>query len=206
VPGASHAGQAAPAQPEHKHSGPTAAQIAAAAHAAAIKGNGPHAVGADGHPHAFPEDAGPWAGDDSPIEDKEHDGTADAEHVELESDVSDVAAREVESAGSSDAEQAGSATEVPEAAPVGDGATADGASGVTEVGTATTPDARGGAADAERAEAAASDAPEPAAQQDAEPPARGRRRRGRVVAPAGPPRSSSASPDATGPAREHHGV
>ena len=63
-----------------RHTGPTAAQIAAAAHAAALK---TAAAAGDGHPHAFPDDDGPWAGDDVTAQ----PALGDAPAVELESEV-----------------------------------------------------------------------------------------------------------------------
>ncbi len=186
--GAAHAGQGGSAQAEHKQSGPTAAQIAAAAHAAAIKGNGPHAAGSDGHPHAFPEDAGPWSGDDAPVEERDHDGAAGPEPVELESDVPDADAHGFESPTAIGSQDAGSAVDT------GSAAEAD-----ATAGSATdAEDARGVAAKAASLEQPPQHAPEPAP--------RGRRRRGRVVAPAGPPRSSSATADVAGPAGEHDGA
>jgi ribonuclease E len=119
-----------------KHTGPTAAQIAAAAHAAALK---TAAAADDGHPHAFPDDTGPWAGDDAPVA-PTHDAVP---AVELESDVPD-------------------ATEPAVTAEV-----------VSE-------------APGEVAFEVAVEAP---------PAPRGRRRRGRVVAPAGPPRGSGHGAD-----------
>ncbi|EWT03211.1 hypothetical protein N865_01455, partial [Intrasporangium oryzae NRRL B-24470] len=157
---------------ETKPAGPTAAQIAAAAHAAAIKGaahgdehpqdhvgvrSDEHALGRgegaatvpagheDGQVHAFPEDSGPWSGDDaSSVEATEHTEPA----VEVESEVPDA------------------------------------------VGAAPEP----------AHEPAHEPAEEPVQEPVAEPApvARGRRRRGRVVAPAGPPRHASAGGDGAG--------
>ncbi|WP_076259055.1 Rne/Rng family ribonuclease [Intrasporangium flavum] len=152
---------------DHKPSGPTAAQIAAAAHAAAIKGattaaeqiealeqldqaaeSGSSGSSVDGHPHAFPEDSGPWGGDDAPIAEKDADASHGADAavpVELESDVP------------------GAVDEQPEPTPE------------------PTP------------EPEAAPEPEPASEPASEPApaARGRRRRGRVVAPAGPPKATA---------------
>ncbi|MGW5239124.1 Rne/Rng family ribonuclease [Monashia sp. NPDC004114] len=188
-----HAGQAGSAQPEHKPSGPTAAQIAAAAHAAAIKGNGPHGSGSDGHPHAFPEDAGPWAGDDAPIEDEDRDGAAGPELVELESDIPDADRVQVESAVSDAAESEPGERDDTRSVVDAD-ANADATADTTADATADTPVVTGLAT----ADRAPSHTPEPAP--------RGRRRRGRVVAPAGPPRSSSGPAEGSEPAGEHDGA
>ena len=165
-------GGAASAEP--KHTGPSAAQIAAAAHAAALKSasgqpageaaaeavaemqasahhedhvhdvHDEHHEAEDGsHPHAFPDDTGPWAGEDAPVDARDDaQGTEGGEHVELESDVVD-------------------ATSEPDIA--------------------------------EPAVTAIVAAPVAVA-----PAARGRRRRGRVVAPAGPPRGATGSGDGEG--------
>jgi ribonuclease E len=198
---AAHTGQAGSAHAEHKPSGPTAAQIAAAAHAAAIKGNGPHGSAGDGHPHAFPEDAGPWAGDDAPIEDKEHDGAAGLELVELESDLADVGTAEFES----------TVTEAPEAdASEPDHTRSEVDAGVPApaAGADATADARTDASDAADADGAAASVAtaEQPSPHTPEPAPRGRRRRGRVVAPAGPPRSSTGNAEGSGSAGEHDGA
>ncbi|HET7801067.1 MAG TPA: Rne/Rng family ribonuclease [Humibacillus xanthopallidus] len=143
-----------------RHTGPTAAQIAAAAHAAALK---TAAALDDGHPHAFPEDNGPWAGDEAPAVPSQDDAPA----VELESDVTEATTsqpehehehaehEQIEAEHHEHAEQHTEpevTAEVVSEAPV-------------EVEVVV------------------------------EPAPRGRRRRGRVVAPAGPPRGSAAGGD-----------
>jgi len=167
-------GQSAPAVPATSEAkgGPTAAQIAAAAHAAALKSASGQPAGeaaaeavaevqakarADSEPasepasearptagDAFPEDTGPWSGDDAHASDSD-DGqaTQGGTHVELESD---------------DAVPAGPTAET-----------------APEVAVETT-----------------GNAPVQAAV-DVQPAPRGRRRRGRVVAPAGPPRAHAGS-------------
>ncbi|GAA2024581.1 hypothetical protein GCM10009740_12680 [Terrabacter terrae] len=167
-------GQSAPAvqATSEAKGGPTAAQIAAAAHAAALKSASGQPAGeaaadavaevqaqasADSQPEsesvpeaqpktgaAFPEDAGPWSGDDAHASDSgDGQATQGGTHVELESD---------------DAAPAGATTET-----------------APEVAVETT-----------------GSAPVQAAV-DVQPAARGRRRRGRVVAPAGPPRAHAES-------------
>jgi ribonuclease E len=152
-------------QPEpQKPSGPTAAQIAAAAHAAALKSAAAVAEGAaegdgNGAAHAFPEDSGPWDGQDE--QQVEQHSASDAEGSELESDAYDPA----------------HGAAVPEGAPEGavqHQAAAEPAPGpAPEQGSAPEP--------------AAAAVPDPTS--DGAP--RPRRRRGRVVAPAGPPRTTS---------------
>ena len=93
----SPASRASRAQQEAKHGGPTAAQIAAAAHAAALKSASGQPVGeaaaeaiaeAGAGPQGFPEDDGPWSGDDAHDEGSADDqATQGGSHVELESDV-----------------------------------------------------------------------------------------------------------------------
>jgi ribonuclease E len=184
--GGHQSGQQSGQQPSHaesKSNGPTAAQIAAAAHAAALKsasgqpageaaaeaiaevngevqGEARSGVSAG---HGFPEDNGPWSGDDA------HDGdrangqaTAGGVHVELESDVTEATG--------------------------GIGGT-DSTDGSGPAAAAAQPEAT-----VETVEPTATSPAEPTVQ----PAARGRRRRGRVVAPAGPPRASSESGPAGG--------
>jgi ribonuclease E len=192
-----HSAASAPVEP--KSSGPTAAQIAAAAHAAALKSASgqpageaaaeavaevqasahtspeqappetPEAEQAEHTEHteqreqSFPQDDGPWAGDDAheagPGDDAQ--GTEGGAHVELESDVTD---------------------------------------------TTDTTDEGGSAAGAPAVEVTvASDGPTPIeAAVEGHPASRGRRRRGRVVAPAGPPRATTHSGGE--PAGDHTGV
>lgn len=164
---------------EGKPSGPTAAQIAAAAHAAALKSASGQPAGeaaaeaiaevsaqssvdahADGHAHAFPDDSGPWSGDDAHEQGSSDDqATQGGSHVELESDVTDETGADATSGPGRDAfiEQA-----EPQVVAT-----------VESDGTAPV-------------EAVVEVAPAP----------RGRRRRGRVVAPAGPPRASGGSESA----------
>jgi len=132
-----------------------AAQIAAAAHAAALKSASGQPVGEAAAEavaevragHGFPEDDGPWSGDDAhDVETADEQATQGGAHVELESDISD---------------GTGAASE-PEA---------------------TRPEASVQSSGAAPVEAAV----------EVQPAARGRRRRGRVVAPAGPPRGSGES-------------
>ncbi|GAA3716588.1 hypothetical protein GCM10022399_36600 [Terrabacter ginsenosidimutans] len=155
---------------ESRSGGPTAAQIAAAAHAAALKSaSGQPAgeaaaealaevgaeVGADvpsqdGAHHHFPEDDGPWSGDDvHAVDPGDEQATQGGGHVELESDVTDTT--DVSAVPTSSASSASSAPEVT----------------VESTGTAPVE-----------------------AEVQVQPAARGRRRRGRVVAPAGPPRGA----------------
>ncbi|MFM6847754.1 MAG: ribonuclease E/G [Terrabacter sp.] len=165
--GAQGNGQQASGHAESKPSGPTAAQIAAAAHAAALKSASGqpageaaaeaiaeveadadvHGVHEDhgGHAHAFPEDSGPWSGDDAHEAASDDQATQGGSHVELESDVTDE-------------RPADKPAEVPVAATIE-------SEGPTRVEATV----------------------------DVQPAPRGRRRRGRVVAPAGPPRASGAS-------------
>ncbi len=173
-------GQQASGHAESKPSGPTAAQIAAAAHAAALKSASGQPAGeaaeeaiaevkaevaaavsagaqADGHPHAFPEDSGPWSGDDAHEATSDDQATQGGSHVELESDVTD---------------------ETPSEAPTAEPA-AESAAEPAEVPVAATVESEG---------------PTPVeAVVDVQPATRGRRRRGRVVAPAGPPRAAGGS-------------
>lgn len=164
---ASQQSQQAP-QAESKGNGPTAAQIAAAAHAAALKSASGQPAGEaaaeavaemsaemstevhDGK--AFPQDDGPWSGDDAHDADAaDEQATQGGAHVELESDVLD-------ETGSGRGAGHAAAAEVAPASP--------------EVSAETS-----GPAPVE-------------AVVEVQPAARGRRRRGRVVAPAGPPRAS----------------
>jgi ribonuclease E len=161
---------------ESRSGGPTAAQIAAAAHAAALKSaSGQPAgeaaaealaevgaeVGADvpsqdGAHHHFPEDDGPWSGDDvHAVDPGDEQATQGGGHVELESDVTDTTdVSAVSAVTESSASSASSASAAPE---------------VTVESTGTAP---------------------VEAEVQVQPAARGRRRRGRVVAPAGPPRGA----------------
>lgn len=175
-----------PSHPESKSNGPTAAQIAAAAHAAALKSASGQPAGeaaaeaiaeVNGEVHGearsevsvghgFPEDNGPWSGDDA------HDGdranrqaTAGGVHVELESDVTAATDGTAGTDGTQGSGPAVAATQ-PE----------------STVETTGTTDTTG------------TSPVDPTVQ----PAARGRRRRGRVVAPAGPPRASSESGPADG--------
>ncbi|HET9633603.1 MAG TPA: Rne/Rng family ribonuclease [Terrabacter sp.] len=193
--GTANAGPSTPpaqAGAEPKGGGPTAAQIAAAAHAAALKSASGQPAGeaaaeavaevqaeaqaevratarADARPeaqsqprsdsgsaHAFPEDTGPWSGDDAHATDPgDGQATQGGTHVELESD---------------DAAPATPQTPEPTPEPT------------PEVAVEST-----GSAPVEAAI-------------EVQPAARGRRRRGRVVAPAGPPRAHAGSgPEGQGP-------
>jgi ribonuclease E len=206
-----------PAEP--KHNGPTAAQIAAAAHAAALKsasgqpageaaaeavaevqasGAAPDGVSA-GETHelqelqesresrreqSFPQDEGPWAGDDAHEADSgaEAQGTEGGGHVELESDVTSATDSEATDSEATDGERAAGSAD--EGADVGadEAAEAGAEAGVAEA-TPTEPEVT-----------VESQGPEPVeAAVELQPAARGRRRRGRVVAPAGPPRGSAGS-------------
>jgi len=138
-----------------RQTGPTAAQIAAAAHAAAMKSaaSTPAELAREGTEESFPEDNGPWAGQDEPVADQ-HFAT-DADGAELESDVDDPART-----GSA------AAAEAPAPEPAAE----------TQPGRSAEPSVQPAQAE-----------PEPSV----EPAPRGRRRRGRVVAPAGPPRTTS---------------
>jgi ribonuclease E len=158
----------APVEPPKHTTGPTAAQIAAAAHAAALK---TAAVTVDGHPHAFPDDTGPWSGDD------DHAGTAQDETpaVELESDVTDATTPQTTEP------QEPQATE-PETTH----------HETTEHRVATEPDVT--TTEPHVTAEVVSEAPVEVAV-TVEPAPRGRRRRGRVVAPAGPPRGHAAGAD-----------
>jgi ribonuclease E len=162
--GGADGGNGTPPQAEQaKPSGPTAAQIAAAAHAAALKSAAAASTGeADGErfgvsedlPQGFPEDSGPWDGQDDQV--AERHSTTGAEGGELESAVD-------ASAGQAPAGQA-EAGEPEHPEPVTP-------EPVTPEPVTPEP---GGAAHAEAATAP-----------------RARRRRGRVVAPAGPPPTST---------------
>lgn len=193
-----HFAGSAPVEP--KSSGPTAAQIAAAAHAAALKSASGQSAGEaaaeavaevqashtspEGAPEdaprethevsqaekvdqSFPQDDGPWAGDDAHGAASADDaqGTEGGAHVELESDVPDTPVTDT---------------------PVTDEVASAASAPAVEV-------------------AVESEGPTPVeAVVEVKPATRGRRRRGRVVAPAGPPRAS-AHPGAE-PAGEHTGV
>jgi ribonuclease E len=156
-----------------RHNGPTAAQIAAAAHAAALK----RAVASDdGHPHAFPDDTGPWAGDD------DHAAAEDGAHrVELESDVTDATTPQAELTEHTEHTRPTEPTEPTEAADP------------TEPQTAEPEASQAGVDDAVVTAEVVSDTPVDVTV-SVEPAPRGRRRRGRVVAPAGPPRGHAAGP------------
>ncbi|WP_147063922.1 Rne/Rng family ribonuclease [Terrabacter aerolatus] len=161
-------------QAESRSGGPTAAQIAAAAHAAALKSASGQPAGeaaaeaiaemgaGSGSGHGFPEDDGPWSGDDA-VDPADEQATQGGTHVELESDVSVPA----------------------DVADVADVAAAD-------EPAAPQPDATVDSSSTPTAHVEPQTAPEADPRSPAQPAARGRRRRGRVVAPAGPPRGAGA--------------
>jgi ribonuclease E len=146
--------------PQHTHSGPTPAQIAAAAHAAALKSVGDHAE----HDHAEHDHV-------------EHDHV---EHDHVEHDhVEQVApdSADVEAPQGVDQEQPDSAPDSAPDSPDSPDSAPDSPDSAPEPAPEPTPEP-------ERA-------PEPIRQQAPEPVAAApkRRKRGRVVAPAGPPRA-----------------
>ena len=178
--GTGASGQAEPARP----SGPTAAQIAAAAHAAALKSAAPVSADAEleGAGQSLPEDDGPWAGQDEPVA-SQHSAT-DADVAELESDVDDPARP---------GPQAEPAVETPAEETPAEETPAEAEEAPVEV------TAEEGPVEAPVADAAPQLQSEPPVQstsqaesdQPTESAPRGRRRRGRVVAPAGPPPTTS---------------
>jgi ribonuclease E len=161
--GSSNGGSDAVAQVEEVRtpSGPTAAQIAAAAHAAALR-------------RAEAEAAAEVPADGIP--------------TEAEAEVAEAAV----------AEPAADAVEVVEVVEVQRGEVAD----TSEAAEAEVPEPQG-AAEVEPAQVQVVEAtPEPEPEPEPEPsepasPPRGRRKRGRVVAPAGPPRAVSTPPEPT---------
>ncbi|MEO7448854.1 MAG: Rne/Rng family ribonuclease [Humibacillus sp.] len=168
-------GAPAPAVEQQRPSGPTAAQIAAAAHAAALK----TASAGDGHPHTFPDDTGPWAAQDVPV-------------VESSSAPMDAPEPATEAA--------------PEPTPMDAPEPATEAEPMVEPEMVAVPERTSAPEPVIEPEPELDGQPEVVAEvvSDSEvestvevtPAPRGRRRRGRVIAPAGPPRAGGPGTEA----------